>query len=165
MVDTGLNANTGSRIARCRRHMDKGDFFVSYSDCLCNVDLSALVATHRNCGKTITVTGVQPSSRFGTFSIIDDAVSSYTMETKLTSVGGFLNGGYMVMSQSIFKHLELFSECNLEREVFSKLAAMRQVGIYPHSGYWQAIDTERDLQQVNQLYIDNKRPWLSLGKS
>lgn len=163
MVDTGLNANTGSRIARCQRHLVGGDFFVSYSDCLCNVDLAALVTAHRRSGKIVTVTGVQPSSRFGTFYVNNDEVSSYTIETKLTSVGGFVNGGYMAMSQGIFEHLDVFSECNLEREVFSKLATSRQVGVFPHSGYWQAIDTERDLQEVSQLYLENKRPWLSLG--
>lgn len=163
MVDTGLNANTGSRIARCRRHIGNEDFFVTYCDCLCNVDLAALVASHQNSGKTVTVTGVQPSSRFGTFAMAGDEVTGYTMDTKLTGVGGYLNGGYMVMSPGVFEHLDVFSECNLEREVFSKLAAGRQVGVFPHAGYWQAVDTERDLQMVTQLYLDNKRPWLSLG--
>lgn len=165
MVDTGLNANTGSRIARSQRHLLVGDFFVTYSDCLCNVDLPSLVSAHRSSGKIVTVTGVQPSSRFGTFAITGGEVSAYTTNTKLTSVGGYLNGGFMVMSQAIFEHLDVLNECNLEREVFSKLAAERQVGVFPHIGFWQAVDTERDLHSVSHLYMENKRPWLSLGDS
>jgi glucose-1-phosphate cytidylyltransferase len=165
MVDTGLNANTGSRIARCRRHIPGENFFVTYSDCLCNVDLAALALAHGGSGKVVTVTGVQPSSRFGTFAIADGEVSGYTMDTKLIGVGGYLNGGYMVMSPGIFDHLDVFNECSLEREVFAKLAAARQVGVFPHVGYWQAVDTERDLQTVTRLYLENKRPWLSLGGS
>lgn len=163
MVDTGLNANTGSRIARCRRYVENQDFFVTYSDCLCNVDLAGLASTHKASDKVVTVTGVQPSSRFGTFSMSGEEVAGYTIDTKLTGVGGYLNGGYMVMAPKIFENLDVFSECNLEREVFAKLASKRQVGVFPHGGYWQAVDTERDLQLVTQLYLENKRPWLSLG--
>lgn len=163
LVDTGLNASTGSRIARCRRHVENEVFFVTYSDCLCNVNLADLAAAHQASGKVVTVAGVQPSSRFGTFSMAGDEVSGYTIDTKMTSVGGYLNGGYMVMNPEIFAHLDVFSECSLEREVFSKLASIREVGVFPHTGYWQAVDTERDLQMVTQLYLENKRPWLSLG--
>lgn len=133
MVDTGLNANTGSRIARCRRHVENETFFVTYSDCLCNVDLAALAAAHRAGGKLLTVTGVQPSSRFGTFSMTDGEVAGYNIDTKLTGIGGYLNGGYMAMSPGIFEHLDVFNECNLEREVFSQLAAARQVGVFPNA--------------------------------
>jgi glucose-1-phosphate cytidylyltransferase len=165
MIDTGLNANTGSRIARCKRYIDSEPFFLTYSDCLCNVDLQSLIKHHTASAKTLTVTGVQPNSRFGTFAVTGGQVESYALDARLTGIGGYINGGYMVMSENIFDHLNVFNECNLEREVFTNLAATHQVSIFPHSGYWQPIDTERDIQQVNQLYIDNKRPWLSLGKS
>lgn len=163
MVDTGLNANTGSRIARCRRYLSGDEFFATYSDCLCNVSLRELIEAHRASRKVVTVTGVQPSSRFGTFSTHNGEVVSYTEETKMVGVGGYLNGGYMVMSQRILEHLDVLSECSLEREVFSKLAEEREVGVFPHAGFWHAVDTERDLQMVTELYLENKRPWLSLG--
>jgi len=161
-VDTGLNAQTGSRIARCRRHLEGESFFVTYSDCLCNVDLAALLKAHQRSGKTVTITGVQPSSRFGTFSVSDGEVTGYSLDTKLTGMGGYLNGGFMVMEPGIFGHLDIVNECNLEREVFAKLAGERAVGVFPHTGYWQAVDTERDLQTVTRLYTENHRPWLSL---
>ena len=138
-------------------------FFTTYSDCLCNVDLHALTNFHREGGNVMTVTGVQPSSRFGTFTLNDGSVSGYSPDTKLAGDGSYLNGGFMLMEPTIFDHLDVFNECNLEREVFSKLTASRQVGVFPHNGYWQAIDTERDLQLVTNLYLQNTRPWLSLG--
>lgn len=164
-IDTGINAQTGSRIARCRRHLEGESFFLTYSDCLCNVDLEALLAAHQKSRKLVTVTGVQPSSRFGTFSVNDGAVTGYSLDTKLTGVGGYLNGGFMVMGPGIFEQLDIVNECNLERDVFARLAATRQVGVYPHTGYWQAVDTERDLQTVTRLYMENQRPWLSLRGS
>lgn len=161
-IDTGINAQTGGRIARCRRHLEGRSFFLTYSDCLCNVDLAALLAAHQKSRKLVTVTGVQPSSRFGTFSVNDGAVTGYSLDTKLTGLGGYLNGGFMVMEPSIFEQLDIVNECNLERDVFAKLAATQQVGVHPHAGYWQAVDTERDLQTVARLYMENQRPWLSL---
>ena len=159
-IDTGLNAQTGSRVARCRRYLDDGPFFVTYSDCLANVNIMDLIAFHRKQGKTLTVTGVQPGSRFGTFYVKDDTVSGYSLETKLSGVGGFLNGGFMIMEPKVFDYLEVFNECTLEKEVFSQLARESNLAVYPHTGYWQAVDTERDLQTVASLYLGNIRPWL-----
>ena len=68
----------------------------------------------------------------------------------------------MGVEPGVFSHLDIVNECNLEREVFTQLAAARQVGVFPHAGYWQAVDTERDLQTVTALYTGNQRPWLSL---
>lgn len=160
-VDTGINAATGSRIARCRRHLDGETFLVAYSDCLCNVNLHALVAEHNRGGRLVTVTGVQPPSRFGTFMVEENGVVGYTTDSRLIGRGGFLNGGFMVMNPGIFGYVEVFNECNLEQEVFTRLAAERKVGIFAHEGYWQAIDTERDVQSVSRLLLENKRPWLA----
>lgn len=161
-IDTGLNAQTGSRIARCRRHLESEPFFLTYSDCLGNVDLAALLAVHKRSRKLVTVTGVQPGSRFGTFSLTNGDVTSYTLQSKLAGLGGYLNGGFMAMEPGVFDHLEPVNECILEQEVFTKLADAQQIGVYAHNGYWQAVDTERDLQTVTRLYTENQRPWLSL---
>ncbi|MFZ0615800.1 MAG: hypothetical protein WAN16_05050 [Chthoniobacterales bacterium] len=160
-VDTGLNAQTGSRIARCRRYLDSKPFFTTYSDCLCDVDLNELWNYHNNQGKTITVTGVQPTSRFGTFDLMGNEVGSYTSDTKFTSGDRYLNGGFIVMNPSIFDYLDVLSECNLERCVFNELTNSKQLAVFRHEGYWQSVDTERDTDRVTGLYLANKRPWLS----
>ena len=160
LIDTGRQAQTGSRIARCRRYVEDETFFISYSDCLCNVNLASLLAYHRSQGKIITVTGVQPPTRFGIFFTKDDQVISYSSTTNLVGKNGFINGGYMVAEPSLFELLDPFNECTLENEVFKQLADDGQVAVYPHDGYWQAVDTERDMLMLNELYQANKRPWL-----
>lgn len=160
-VDTGLNAQTGSRIARCRRYLDCEPFFTTYSDCLCDVDLNELRNFHNNQGKTITVTGVQATSRFGTFDLMGDRVANYKSDTKFTNGDRYLNGGFMVMNTSIFSYLDVLSECNLERRVFKDLTDGEQMSVYRHDGYWQSVDTERDIDKITGLYLENKRPWLS----
>lgn len=160
LVDTGRNAQTGSRIARCRRYIEDESFFISYSDCLCNVNMLNLLSFHRSQGKTITVTGVQPLSRFGTFFIENNQVTDYSQTSKLVGSKGCITGGYMVAEPSILEFLNPYSECNLESQVFSQIAKDGKVAIYLHEGYWQAIDTERDLLLLNEFYKNNQRPWL-----
>ena len=164
LVDTGLNAQTGSRVARCRRHLEDGDFYLTYSDCLCDVDLAALAERHRRGAHLITVTGVQPTSRFGTFTAdAEGRVKGYTERTRFITSERFLNGGFMVVSPTALDRLQVLNECNLEREVFTALASEGLIGVFPHDGYWQAVDTERDLEEVNRLYAANSRPWLPRG--
>ncbi|MCX6065061.1 MAG: glucose-1-phosphate cytidylyltransferase [Chloroflexi bacterium] len=160
LIDTGRNALTGSRIARCRRYLEDGSFIISYSDCLCDVSITNLLAFHRSKEKIITITGVQPPSRFGTFFSENSQVTGYTSQGKLVGKGGYINGGYMVAEPSLFDFLSPYNESSLEEEVFSQLAKDGQVAIFPHAGYWQAIDTERDIFMLNDLYKNNQRPWL-----
>ena len=132
---------------------------MTYSDCLCDVNIDSLVAFHRKHGKILTVTGVRPPSRFGTFLMEEDDVTGYTLQTKLMGGGGRLNGGFMVAEPSIFDYVDSLSECSLENEVFFKLVEDSQVAVYPHEGFWQSIDTERDVLILNDLYQKNVRPW------
>jgi glucose-1-phosphate cytidylyltransferase len=159
-VDTGLNAHTGSRISRCARYLDDSLFLLSYSDCLCDVNINTLIEFHKQQGAVLTVTGVRPPSRFGTFYVQDRKVTGYSLEARLTGIGGYVNGGFMVVAKSLFDYLEPYSECNLERDIFVRLVQEGKVAVYQHDGYWQAVDTERDLLQLNSLYESNQRPWL-----
>lgn len=162
-VDTGLNAQTGSRIARCRRYLGAEPFFLTYSDCLCNVDLEALFTYHQKNGNVMTVTGVRPPSRFGTFTLAGTDLSGYSLDAKLTGIGGYINGGYMIADERVFDYLQVFSECNLERDVFPAMLPDQAIGLFPHDGYWQSVDTERELELVNRLHLENQRPWLSMN--
>jgi glucose-1-phosphate cytidylyltransferase len=161
MVDTGREAMTGGRIARCRRYLDGERFLLSYSDCLCNVDLFSLVAAHAARENIVmTVTGVRPPSRFGTFFVEGQRVTRYSLESRLAGVGGYIHGGFMVAEPSIFQYVEPLNECNLEVEVFSRLAQEGKVAVFPHEGYWQPVDGERELLILNEQYRKNIRPWL-----
>ena len=165
MVDTGFGAQTGSRIARSRRYLHGERIFVTYSDCLCSVNLEQLLSFHERQGKLATVTGVQPASRFGTFFCDDEQVTRYSLETKMAGIGGYVNGGFMVLEPGVFDFIETFNECSLEREVFEKLATEKKVAVYPHAGFWQAVDTERDVALLNHQFNHNQRPWLPSPES
>lgn len=161
LVDTGNKAETGARIFRCRKYLESDSFLLAYSDCLSDVNIKQLVTHHKAQKKVVTVTGVQPPSRFGTF-FVDDAqqVTGYSLDSKLIGAGGYINGGFMAIEPSIFEHLLPYNECSLEREVFVKLATLNAVGVFKHLGFWHAIDTERDRLMLDESYIQNRAPWL-----
>lgn len=164
LVDTGIEAQTGSRIARCQRFLAHDTFFVAYADCLCDANLGELISFHRARRKILTITGVRPPTRFGTFYVENDEVVGYAPAERLAGHGGYINGGFMVCEPRLFDYLEPYTECNLEKEVFERLAISGEVSVYPHSGYWQAVDTERDLLLLNERYSNNERPWLPRSK-
>lgn len=163
LVDTGNSARTGARIARCERYLRYEPFFISYSDILANVNLDDLLSYHKNQGKLLTVTGVNPPSRFGTFYTDGDGISGYDATALLDMKSSRINGGFMIADEGIFQKLTPITECNLETEVFTQLTDEGQLALYQHDGFWQNLDTERDQDYLNQLYEINKRPWLGIN--
>lgn len=163
LVDTGISASTGARISRCERYLKYEPFFIAYSDVLADVKIDQLVDHHKASGKMLTVTGVNPPSRFGTFYLNGDNISSYDASAKLEMHQSRINGGFMVANENLFEKLSPISECNLESEVFSTLIGENNIGLWKHDGFWQNVDTERDLEYMQALYDINKRPWLGIN--
>lgn len=159
LVNTGEEARTGARLARCKNFLE-GDFMLTYSDCLCDVDLDKVLKQHKQNKKIVTVTGVMPPFRYGEFVIKNGKVVDFYPVSKLKASQGFVNGGYMVMTPKIFDYLSMYNECTLEGEVFKKLAEEQKLDIYKHEDFWQCLDNDRDLDYIKQLCLSNKRYWL-----
>jgi len=163
LVDTGISASTGARIARCERYLKYEPFFIAYSDVLADVRINELVDFHVASGKMLTVTGVHPPSRFGTFFLDEHNVMSYDAHAKLEMKQSRINGGFMVANEKIFEKLSPISECNLESEIFDVLIKENNLALWKHDGFWQNVDTERDIEHMQGLYDINKRPWLGIN--
>lgn len=163
LVDTGNSARTGARIARCERFLKFEPFFITYSDVLSDVNIDALMQSHNESNKLLTISGVNPPSRFGTFYFKDGAKLDYDSNARLKMQDSLINGGYMIASEKIFEKLNPISECNLENEVFRELIELDEINIYPHEGFWQNVDTERDLSYLQNLYSENRKPWLGIN--
>lgn len=162
LIDTGNSASTGARIARCERYLKHEPFFITYSDVLADVNITKLLEHHQKSGKMLTVTGVHPPSRFGTFFTKGNELS-YDAKAKIEMHQARINGGFMIANDSIFSKLSPISECNLEGEVFNTLVGEKQISLFEHNGFWQNVDTERDIEFLQSLYEINKRPWLGIN--
>ncbi len=156
LIDTGLNTLTGGRLLRLRRWLCDGTFMLTYGDGVSNVDITKLLAFHRQRGKLATVTAVRPPARFGGLTIEDGIVNCFT--EKSVKGEGWINGGFLVFEPGIFDYLSHDME-SLELDALNRVAADGQLAAYEHDGFWQCMDTLRDKHYLESLWQSGESPW------
>ena len=158
LVETGANTQTGGRVAKLRHHVGERPFFLTYGDGVADVDIDALLAFHRDHGKVCTVSAVRPPSKFGALEIGDgERVTSFT--EKPISGDTWINGGFFVCEPRIFDYVDTGDECIFERAPLEGLARDGELVAYRHHGYWQCLDTARDVETVNRIWNSGTAPW------
>lgn len=157
LADTGANTMTGARVKRVAPYVKTPRFCLSYGDGLSNVDLAALLEFHQAHGKLMTLTAVQPPSRFGQVEFDGDAVSHFV--EKPMKGAGFINGGFFICERGVLDYLTDEDDCVLEQAPLERLAADGQLMAFRHEGFWQCMDTLRDMSLLNELWASGKAPW------
>ena len=156
LADTGTDAMTGARVKRVQRYVDDETFMLTYGDGVADIDFARLIAFHRQHGRLATVTGVRPPSRFG--ELLTSGTSVVEFSEKPASSHGYINGGFFVFNRAVFDYLSDDDACVLEREPLERLAKDRELEMFPHDGYWQCMDTPRDLQHLQDAWRRGA-PW------
>ena len=157
LVETGLDSQTGARIARALPHVKADRFMLTYGDGVADVDLTGLMRFHEQQEKIATVTGVRPSSRFGELMASGDQVTAFSEKPRMHE--GLINGGFFVLDRKVSEYLSSDADCVFEREPMERLAAEGQLAVYRHNGFWQCMDTYRDYQQLQQLWMSGEAGW------
>ena len=155
IVDTGALTETGGRVLRSQRYLDDGPFLVTYGDGLADVDIAALQASHREAKCLATVTTVQPLSRFGVMEI--DANKKVMSFREKPQLEGWVNIGFFIFEQEIFSYLK--SDSVLERKPLENLALNNQLSVFQHNGFWQPMDTYREVQILTDHWNSGLAPW------
>ena len=157
LIDTGEATMTGGRLKRAMRFLDnEHDFCLTYGDGVSDVDIGGLIAHHRRHGRRATVTAVRPPSRFGRLGLDGDEVTAFLEKPR--DEGGWINGGFFVLRRDV-DDLIADDDTVWEQEPLERLAADRELRAYFHDGFWQAMDTLRDRQQLEQMWADGRAPW------
>jgi glucose-1-phosphate cytidylyltransferase len=156
MSDTGNDTMTGGRLLRLKDKLSDGTFLCTYGDGVGNIDIAELVAFHKAHGKIATVTSVRPIARFGGMEIKSGVVNSF--QEKPQTGEGWINGGFFVFEPQIFDYLS-DDACILEREPMERLVADNQLMAYEHKGFWQCMDTVRDRDVLEELWVKNEALW------
>jgi len=152
---TGDETMTGGRVFRAAKYLDDEPFLVTYGDGLADVDINALLSTHRTSGKLGTVTSVQPNSRFGVMDVSDSgAVTRFREKPK---VDGWINIGFMILEKDALEYFD--ADCVLEQGPLVELANAGELSAYRHEGFWQPMDTFRESKMLNDLWSSGKAPW------
>lgn len=158
LVDTGENTQTGGRLARLSNYLrDEEAFCFTYGDGVADIDLSAEIDFHKAHGKLATVAAVQPPGRFGALELEGDDVDAFV--EKPLGDGGFINGGYFVLSPKVLDYIAEGDQTVFEGSVLKKLIADKQLAAYRHTGFWRPMDNLRDKMMLEDLWQRGEAPW------
>jgi glucose-1-phosphate cytidylyltransferase len=158
LVETGQGTQTGGRIARIAEHVAGETFAMTYGDAVSDVDITKLVEFHHSHGAVATVTAVNPPSRFGAIELDQDRVSRF--EEKPASVDAWVNGGFFVLSPSVFDYIDS-DDTVWERDSLEQLTSEGALRAFRHRGFWQPMDTIRDRNLLEDLWASGDPPWRS----
>lgn len=157
LVDTGQSSMTGGRIKRIKKYVGNERFFITYGDGVSNIDLHQLLQCHEESHTVLTVSAVQPGGRFGVLDFDEDGKLSGIRE-KAKEDGGWINAGFMVAEPELFDYLD-GDDCVLETKPFERLTAEGKMAAFKHNGFWQCMDTKRDMVLLERLWEEDRRPW------
>lgn len=157
LVNTGLDTMTGGRVKRIKDYINNETFMLTYGDGVSNVDIHELLKFHYNHGRLATVTAVQPSGRFGALSLTEeDQVLGFQEKPK--GDGNWVNAGFFVLEPEVIDFIEDDSTV-FEKEPLEGLSNSEQLLAFKHNGFWQPMDTLRDMNQLEEMWKLGRSPW------
>lgn len=157
LMETGRSTLTGLRLKRAVNRIAGERFFATYGDGVADIDVNALLEHHAAAGKLATVTAVHPSSRFGELELDGHIVSSFAEKPQVGQ--GWINGGFFVFEKRAFDLLGEDDDISLEDGLLARLAEIGELAVYRHDGFWQCMDTYREMQLLNQMWRGGDAPW------
>ena len=148
LIDTGKNTMTGGRLKRLKKYLGKDTFMMTYGDGISNVNIKKLLNFHKKNNKLVTVTAVRPPARFGVLKFTGNLVKYFKEKSKVDE--GWINGGFFVMETDFLKFIKN-DKVYLERYPLEKTSKKKQLIAFKHEGFWQCVDTKRDLDKIRKL--------------
>jgi glucose-1-phosphate cytidylyltransferase len=156
LVDTGESTLTGGRLKRVGEYIGSESFCFTYGDGVSDIDIGALIEFHKNHGNKATVTAIKPPGRYGALNLDGSIVSSF--QEKPAGDGAWINGGFFVLEPSVLSLIE-GDQTSWEGGPLMTLAKNGDLNAYQHKGFWQAMDTLRDKNHLEELWTSGNSPW------
>ena len=147
LIDKGLKTMTGGRLKRLSKYLQNETFLMTYGDGVSNVNIKKLIQFHKKNKKIFTLTAVRPPARFGVIKIKGKIVSYFKEKSKLDE--GWINGGFFVIEPKFLKYIK-GDKTFLEKEPLENACRKKQLTAYKHKGFWQCVDTKRDLEKLKK---------------
>jgi glucose-1-phosphate cytidylyltransferase len=156
LIDTGLHTQVGGRLKRLSSWVSDGTFMMTYGDGVAGLDLREVLAFHRRHRRLATLTAVRPPARFGALELNGDLVERFAEKPQVGE--GWINGGFFILEPEVLDYID-GDDTVFEREPLERLAREGQLAAYRHEGFWQCMDTLRDVRLLNSLWEDGRAPW------
>ena len=148
LIETGKKTMTGGRLKRLTKYLGKETFMMTYGDGISNVNLKKLLKFHKDNKKLVTLTAVRPPARFGALKFKGHFVRSFKEKSKVDE--GWINGGFFVIEPKFLNFIKK-DDTYLEREPLELASKKKQLVAYRHEGFWQCVDTKRDLDKIRKI--------------
>ncbi|MCW2279264.1 sugar phosphate nucleotidyltransferase [Heliophilum fasciatum] len=156
-ADTGQETMTGGRIKKIQPFIDEDNFMLTYGDAVSDINLDDLLRFHQEKGKIATVTGSRARSGYGIMKLQNDIAVDFQEKPILE---GWINAGFFVLNKKVFDYISDDDRCVWEEEPLRRLVQDQELAVYQHAGFWQSVDSVKDLQAINELWNQNIRPWV-----
>lgn len=158
LVDTGIDTMTGGRIKKVQKYVGDERFMLTYGDGVANVNINELVEFHLKQKKSATVTIVQPAGRFGAVEFDNDNfVKSFQEKPQGDNI--WINGGFFVLEPNVFDYIKEGDKTIWERTPLENLTKDNELSAFQHNGFWRPMDTQRDKNELQELWIKNQAEW------
>ena len=155
-ADTGLASNIGQRLVAVRKYLDGEDrFLANYSDGLTDFHLPRMINFFDKQDKIACFLSVRPNQSFHIVNVAEGGLVSEI--TGLERSDLWMNGGFFILKNEIFDFIESGEE--LVNEPFRRLIAQNKLLTYRYDGFWMSMDTFKDKQQLDDMYMQGKTPW------
>lgn len=158
LVDTGDSSGTGGRLRRVRQYLDDETFLFTYGDGVSDVNVTELVAFHKQQNTLATLTAVQPPGRYGAFKLSQEDDRILNFREKPKGDGAWINGGFFALEPKAVDYVD-DDGVFWEEDPLSRIAEDGQLSAYKHRGYWQSMDTLRDKNVLEDLWDKGEAPW------
>ncbi len=155
LVDTGLETLTGGRLKRLMGLLGNGTFMMTYGDGVSDINLENLLKFHKTHRALVTLTAVRPPSRFGALEFEGPKIVHF--KEKSTLHEGWINGGFFVIERKALDYIR--DDVMWEHAPMETLTVEGKVCGYQHEGFWQCMDTTRDLRYLETLWAGKEAPW------
>ena len=157
LVDTGPETMTGGRLLRVKDHLDDAPFCFTYGDGVGDVDITSLIKFHNAHGKLATLTATRKPGRYGALVITgDQTVNSFQEKPELES--GWINGGFFVLHPKSLDYID-DDATSWELDPLTRLSSDGELKAFKHSGFWQPMDTLKEKNDLNKLWLSGDAPW------
>ena len=159
VIDTGLNTMTGGRVKRIKDYIGNEPFMLTYGDGVSDININELVKFHQSHGKIATLSAIHVEQRFGVLDIDRESQAITAFREKSSADGSRINAGYMVLQPEIFDYID-GDNTVFEKEPLQRLAEIDELRAYKHNGFWQCMDTKREMEQLEKLIASGEAPWM-----
>ena len=156
LLDTGPNTNTGGRVRRVAQFIGDEPFMLTYGDGVGDINIPKLLELHQREDRMVTMTAVRPPARFGQMVLNNAQVVEFKEKPQIGE--GWINGGFFILQPGIERYIE-GDQTSWEFDSLENIAASGGLSAYEHHGFWQSMDTLRDVNLLNKLWQEGNAPW------